>query len=165
MRVVKGYGAISGSARVMAARSDDLPALGRPTRPTSATTRSVSTCSTGTRETRVRSDCQAAGAFFPHQRDLLAGLPPCVLLPIDVLDLEDLILGEEGLALPPDRPAVVLGGGPHDPEAPTAALRNDQPALPEKTRAFKVPRSSDASSPVSTPLGRGATPAVPVNVH
>ena len=35
-RVVKGYGAIFGRARVKAASSDDLPAFGRPTSPTSA---------------------------------------------------------------------------------------------------------------------------------
>mmetsp|Transcript_19704 Transcript_19704/g.50061 ORF Transcript_19704/g.50061 Transcript_19704/m.50061 type:complete len:279 (+) Transcript_19704:788-1624(+) len=44
MRVVKGYGATSGAARVSALSSDDLPALGKPTMPTSATTRS-SRCS------------------------------------------------------------------------------------------------------------------------
>lgn len=36
-RVVNGYGAISGWALLIAARSDDFPAFGNPTRPISAT--------------------------------------------------------------------------------------------------------------------------------
>ena len=39
MSVVNGYAATSGDARVTALRMDDFPALGRPTRPMSATTR------------------------------------------------------------------------------------------------------------------------------
>jgi len=48
--VVNGYSATCGVAREIAASSDDLPAFGKPTRPTSATVLSVSAsvaCSPG----------------------------------------------------------------------------------------------------------------------